>query len=138
MRGELPQSSAVFGEKYNALSLFIIKYHPSQAKHTYLDSHLIKRPKVEVITFGHQGYDWKGVNKIAEYSNHNVLRPGQLTDFGMKVDPEHLVKPEWLHSTFDNPASISISMTSLSTHILSDLPLGPNPSKSFLILRSVE
>ena len=78
-----------------------------------------------------QGYNWMGVNKIADYSKtfwlgknwrfkHNVLRPGQLTDFGMKVDPEHLVKPEWLHSTFDKPASISISMTLPSTHTVAN------------------
>ena len=81
-----------------------------------------------------QGYNWMGVNKIADYSkilqffNHNrdVLRPGQLTNFGMvrikgmKIDPEHIVKPEWLHSTFDKPASISISMTSLSTHTVAN------------------
>ena len=54
---ELPQYSTIFGEKYDALSLFIIKYHPSQEEHSYLDSHLIKRPKLEVMTFGHQGKD---------------------------------------------------------------------------------
>ena len=131
---ELPKYSAIFGEKYDALSLFIIKYHPSQGafwSQKTASFGLIKRPKVEVITSGHQGYNWMGVNKIADYSKtfwlgknwrfkHNVLRPGQLTDFGMKVDPEHLVKPEWLHSTFDKPASISISMTLPSTHTVAN------------------
>lgn len=48
---ELPQGDKS-GEKYDALSLFIVEYHPSQAASVGL----IKRPKVEVITYGHQGY----------------------------------------------------------------------------------
>ena len=122
---ELPQGEKN-GDKYDALSLFIIKYHPSQGafwSQKTASFGLIKRPKVEVITSGHQGYNWMGVNKIADYSKtfwlgknwrfkHNVLlHPGQLTDFGMKVDPEHLVKPESLHSTFDKPASVSIALS---------------------------
>ena len=78
---ELPQGEKN-GDKYDALSLFIIEYHPSQAASF---GH-IKRPKVEVITFGHQGYHRKQVNKIAEYSNKlwpgnnpNFLLSGQLT-----------------------------------------------------------
>ena len=115
---ELPQGEKS-GEKYDALSLFIIEYHPSQAA----SIGLVKRPKVEVITFGHQGYHRKQVNKIAEYSNKlwpgnnpNFLLSGQLTgldttDYKTKVDPEHLVKPESLHSTFDKPASVSINLS---------------------------
>ena len=78
---ELPQGEKN-GDKYDALSLFIIEYHPSLAA----SSGRIKRPKVEVITFGHQGYHRKQVNKIAEYSNKlwpgnnpNFLLSGQLT-----------------------------------------------------------
>ena len=115
---ELPRGEKS-GEKYDALSLFIIEYHPSQAA----TIGLIKRPRVEVITLGHQGYYRKQVNKIAEYSNKlwpgnnpNFLLSGQLTgldttDFKTKVDPEHLVKPETLHSTFDKPASVSINLS---------------------------
>ena len=33
------------------------------------------------------------------------------TDFKTKVDPEHLVQPETLHSTFDKPASVTIKLT---------------------------
>ena len=115
---ELPRGEKN-GDKYDALSLFILEYHPSQAA----SIGLIKRPKVEVITFGHLGYHRKQVNKIAEYSNKlwpgnnpNFLLSGQLTgldttDFKTKVDPEHLVKPESLHSTFDKPASVSINLS---------------------------
>ena len=47
---ELPQGDKL-GEKYDALSLFIVEYHPSQAASVGL----VERPKVEVITLGHQG-----------------------------------------------------------------------------------
>ena len=33
------------------------------------------------------------------------------TDFKTKVDPEHLVQPETLHSTFDKPASVTINLS---------------------------
>lgn len=114
---ELPQGDKS-GEKYDALSLFIVEYHPSQAA----TLGLIQKPQVEIITLGHQGYHRKQVNKIADYSNKlwpgnnpNFLLSGQLTgldttDFKTKVDPEHLVKPESLHSTFDKPASVAINL----------------------------
>ena len=44
---ELPQGDKS-GEKYDALSLFIIEYHPSQAAKVGF----VKMPLVEVITLG--------------------------------------------------------------------------------------
>ena len=32
-------------------------------------------------------------------------------DYRTKVDAQHIVKPEHLHSTFDKPASITINIT---------------------------
>ena len=81
---ELPRGDKS-GDKYDALSLFIIEYNPSNAASIGLKSSQ-KWPKVEVITFGHQGYHRKQVNKVAEYSNKlwpgnnpNFLLSGQLT-----------------------------------------------------------
>lgn len=114
---ELPRGEK-FVEKYDALSLFIIEYHPSQAAKIGL----IKKPEVEIMTLGHQGFSKKKVHKTADYStklwpgnNPNFLLSGQLTgldtsDFKTKVDPEHLVKPESLHSTFDRPASVTVNL----------------------------
>ena len=114
---ELPRGEK-FVEKYDALSLFIIEYHPSQAAKIGL----IKKPEVEIMTLGHQGFSRKQVHKTADYStklwpgnNPNFLLSGQLTgldtsDFKTKVDPEHLVKPESLHSTFDRPASVTVNL----------------------------
>ena len=31
-----------------------------------------------------------------------------------KIDPEHIIKPETLHSTFDGPASIVMNLTNWS------------------------
>ena len=114
---ELPRGEK-FVEKYDALSLFIVEYHPSQAAKIGL----IKKPEVEIKTYGHQGFSKKKVLKTADYStklwpgnNPNFLLSGQLTgldtsDFKTKVDPEHLVKPESLHSTFDRPASVTVDL----------------------------
>ena len=41
----------------------------------------------------------------------SLLTGLDTTDFKTKVDPEHLVKPESLHSTFDKPASVSIALS---------------------------
>ena len=104
------------GKRYDALSLFVVEYHPASnaAKHASAN--------VEIVTMGHRGYKKNHIKKVADYStrlwpghNPNFLLSGQLsgldsTDFKTKVDPEHLVQPEKLHSTFDQPAQLSINL----------------------------
>ena len=110
---ELPQGDKS-GEKYDALSLFIIEYHPSPAANVGL----VKRPTVEIITLGHEGYKRRSVTKNADYSNRlwpghnpNFLLSGQLSGLDssdFKTKAQWIILPlsgaSWKHSTFrDDP-----------------------------------
>ena len=78
---------------------------------------------VEVTSTGYHGKFKRKVTKKAQYSdriwpghNPNFLLSGQLSgfdsiDYRTKIDPQHIIKPEKLHSTFDEPASITINIT---------------------------
>ena len=67
------------GKRYDALSLFVVEYHPaSNAKTTSAN--------VEIVTMGHRGYKKNHIKKVADYStrlwpghNPNFLLSGQLS-----------------------------------------------------------
>jgi hypothetical protein len=110
---ELPKGEKS-GEKYDALSLIIIELNYSTHS---------SRNFVEISTIGHDGKSRKVITKKAHYSdriwaatNPNFLLSGQLSgfdsiDYRTKVDAQHIIKPETLHSTFDKPASITVNVT---------------------------
>ena len=116
---ELPKGDKT-GEKYDALSLIIIELNYS--------AHLKTPNYIEISTFGHEGHTKKKVTKKAHYSdrmwaatNPNFLLSGQLSgfdsiDYRTKVDPQHIIKPEFLHSTFDKPASITVNISQWNWH----------------------
>ena len=78
---------------------------------------------IEVSTFGHLGHKTHRIHKPAHYSdriweatNPNFLLSGQLSgfdsiDYRKKVDSQHIIMPDQLHSTFDKPASITVNIT---------------------------
>lgn len=111
---ELPKGDKT-RSKYDALSLIIIELNYSG--HPKMPNY------VEVASLGHSGARRKVVSKKAHYSdriwaatNPNFLLSGQLSgfdsiDYRTKIDEQHIIKPEALHSTFDKPASITVNMS---------------------------
>ncbi len=84
-------------------------------------------------TFGHLSPHTRLLTKPASYAdrvwsqhnNPNFLLSGQLSgfdsiDYRTKVEPQHIIKPETLRSTFDKPASIKVDkiLTRIFTHVL--------------------
>jgi hypothetical protein len=123
---ELPKGDKS-GEKYDALSMVIVEFDPSSSTDSSKSSATGLQARVDVITLGHGGFNRKRVTKNAEYSNRlwpghnpNFLLSGQLSgfdsiDYRTKVDPQHIVKPEHLHSTFDKPASVTVNLSKWSS-----------------------
>ncbi len=79
---------------------------------------------LQLSTFGHRSQEVRLVTKPARYTeriwaatNPNFLLSGQLSgfdpvDYRTKVNEQHIVRPEELHSTFDKPASIKVKLAS--------------------------
>ncbi|CAB4063458.1 unnamed protein product [Lepeophtheirus salmonis] len=98
-------------DKFDALSLIILELNH------------YKQNKVHIHTFGDQTRGRRTVTEAAHYSdrvwastNPNFLLSGQLSgfdsiDYRSKINPQHIVKPEGLRSSWDQPASITVNLT---------------------------
>ncbi|QQP36482.1 Uncharacterized protein FKW44_021607, partial [Caligus rogercresseyi] len=100
---------------FDALSLIILELTQSEPN------------SVHISTFGDQTRGRRTVSEDAHYSdrvwastNPNFLLSGQLSgfdsiDYRSKINPQHIVKPEGLRSSWDQPASITVNLTNWSS-----------------------